>query len=220
MKTWLRVCLGAAAIVWGGSSFASTVAYTEGNRDLVVGTVPVVDALGNPPGMDIDGTATIGFGADEFSHIDLHGDIIYGKDRYSFASSGAFAITFLFDGYSVAGGFVPDSGLVAQYKEGNSTEFSLTSELPGISESRTIETDLTGGSSLIFWGGKGDYVFEINGNGPTAYYDIRIAAVDEATLSQLRLAAIPLPLSGPLLLASLGALGLVRHRRRRLTNVP
>ncbi len=213
MKSWLRVCLGAAAIVWGGSSFASTVTYTEGGRDPIAGSIYIPDwKANNPDGYVLGEGSAVGTTAGEWHRMNLHGDIKRGYDRFAFTSTEAFAVIFNFDGYETGSGSVPISGLVSLSSDPNTVIFSLSGFAP-----TSFTTSVTGGSSLLFWGGPGDYVFDIDGGDTAglANYDLSIMAVNEKELAELRAAAIPLPMTANLMLASLGVMGLVARRRRR-----
>ena len=200
-----------AAIIISAPVSAATVGFTEGKRDLVLGTTAVAgtDASSNPNGFDL---GTVGDGGGEFTNIDVHGRIVSAADTFNFFSSGRFIVEFIFgdmdNGGSVAGGFVDEDGVGA----GNSSDFIITFGTGG-SDSKIFSTDIlseadNGNTSLIFSGfstGVNPHIFQIDNRGTNpsqaARYDIRIST-------------IPLPATGILLLGAFGCLSFASRRKK------
>ncbi|WP_299471639.1 hypothetical protein [uncultured Roseibium sp.] len=195
------------AVMITGSASAMSVGYTEGVRNLVAGTSPTIptDSSSGPPGFDL---GTLGFGATEFSQINIHGRIVGATDFFSFSANSRFRVEFIFgdialdNGGTITGGFVQEGGT------GNSSNFVL--DLSGASQSMVFSTNITGGNPLIFNGIAGSpYTFSVQ-NGPNnnpsaaATYDIRLTAV-------------PIPAALPLLVGGLGLLGYMGYRRKETT---
>jgi len=208
----LLLILG-AALMLGGSLQAATLAITEGNRDLVLGTTALAptDSTNGPPGNPL-GTVGFGGGVDVYDQIDVHGRIVGAADFYNFTATSSFTIEFIFDGVTTAEDGLIASGFVREGNGGNTSNFILNLNGGSVGPSPlSFSTDITsvgdnGGTSLIFSGTAGTlYTFAIDSGVPSpsnaATYDIRISAV-------------PLPAGVLLLLSGLGAMGIVRRRKR------
>ncbi|GJL94698.1 MAG: hypothetical protein DHS20C05_11030 [Hyphococcus sp.] len=185
-----------------GAASAATIGYTEGKRDTVIGTTAIAgpDVPSSPPGFALP---TVGFGAGEFSQVDIYGRIVGAVDTYSFTATSDFIIEFIFDGYSTAGGFVSASGFVNDGTSGSTTEFSLTgTNVTTGAIPFSLSTDITGGFALLFAGTAGDYVLSLNGMSAAALYDLSIQAV-------------PIPGALPLLLSGIAGLGFASRRKKK-----
>ncbi len=66
-----------------GAASATTLALTEGTRDLVADTTRIA---GPDSPSDFDGfnLGSIGFGGDDFNNIDIHGRIVGQADTFNF----------------------------------------------------------------------------------------------------------------------------------------
>ena len=108
-----------------------------------------------------------------------------------------------------SGASVADSGFVSQGNAEKSATFKLLDADNGFSvvDMATFTTDITGGASLLFSAGAGNYVLQVDGSGAHApgngvgLYDIRISAV-------------PLPASAFLLIAGLAGMGAMARRKK------
>jgi len=204
-KTGLAALILACA---ASASSAATVAFTEGARPRVDGTVKLSDVPSSAGGAyDVitnDG-GVLGGSFDVGDVVRIYGRIVGAVDSYTFEASTHFTIKFIFGGYDLANGnSVGESGFVSERVAEKTATFRLTNTGTGDQQSTVYTTDITGGDPLVFKGGPGTYVFAIDGRGdqgrPIGLYDLKITAV-------------PLPASAFLMLAALGGVGLASRRR-------
>lgn len=208
MRTLIKTAAIALAIgfISMTTAQAATVGFTEGKRDRVAGTTVIspTDATNTPPGFDL---GTIGFG-EKFDTIDLYGRIVSAVDVFTFTSTNAFKVEFIFGGFDLHnGGSESVSGFIAEGPRDNSSDFTLDILTPApVTVGRDdFTTDVTSGLSFIFGGDGGTYQFAIDGHGKAAQYDIRISAV-------------PLPAGLPLMGAGLALMGFVAWNKKRKAN--
>ena len=199
------MCVAVLTIGIANTASAATVgAITEGRRATVDGTLHIeMDAPGRPTGYALMGGAAIGAG-DSF---DIHGRIVGHRDFYSFTAATDFTISWIFDGYYVGGTSVADSGLVLEgARGGNKVKISLwdASGTRFDSIEAKYRTDVTSGDPMIFSTmSAGSYVMKIHS----------VARDPKPALYDIRIEVAPLPATGLLLLAGLGALAFRRRRR-------
>jgi hypothetical protein len=179
----------------GGAALASTVAFTEGRRDTVAGSKNIErDVRGSvnsqAPGFRITKERRY-LGAGSLSQIDVHGVIVNRHDSFRFRAKSAFSVSFIGAGFESKN---PSNR--------NSTTFTLA-KLNGqpSSISRQLSTyDPHGRLNLS--SGPGTYKLTLSGNGSAALYDMRIAVV-------------PLPATGIMLLFAVGGFAMMRKRKNK-----
>lgn len=197
----MNVMVGLGMLAMTSSAFATTTGFTEGVRTQVAGTTVITptDAPSNG-GFDLGDLTAVG------DVISLHGRIVNAADAYTFSSATAFTVEFIFGGLTLANMTTTDtSGFTFDTQGGpasNTSNFSLDDGMGTVLVEQFM-TEITGGPSLIFSAGPGDYTFIIDGIPPSggALYDIQITAV-------------PLPAALPLLLGGMGLLGVFGRKKK------
>ncbi|MEL6792061.1 MAG: hypothetical protein AAFP78_01305 [Pseudomonadota bacterium] len=202
---------------------AATFTFTEGNgqnRKLVADSVDLQDARSNAPGFDLGQSLT----ANDI--LQIHGRIVGAKDSFSylFQMTEAFVVSFDLDGYQLAGnligsngvdGFEQFSGLVGQNtRRGDPTpgadskgvRFTLAGG--GTTQSRTFQTDVLLGDDAFIFSGLGGVAYTLTVDGSVG------PRKNAAALYDLKVAAIPLPATGLLLLTTLAGVGFIARRRK------
>jgi hypothetical protein len=179
----------------GGAALASTLAFTEGRRDTVAGSKNIErDVRGSvnsqAPGFRITKNGRY-LGAGSLSQIDVHGVIVNRHDSFRFRAKSAFSVSFIGAGFESKN---PSNC--------NSTWPTLT-KLGGQPNSirRQFSTDDPGGP-LNLSGGPGKYKLTLSGDGGAALYDLRIAVV-------------PLPATGIMLLFAVGGFAMMRKQKSK-----
>ena len=211
-----------ATFGFAGPVVAASIGYTEGTRQTVVGTTKITapDTSSDPfAAFDLlDGGATVlGNALDAGEQIEIFGRIVGAIDNFLFIeAASSFEISFIFGGYEVydtgTSGSISAasvSGLTGEPAGGGSTGkdvvFKLLDNANGNVElaSDTFTSEKTSGDPLIFAGGAGSYVLQIDGtsDNQVALYDVRISAV-------------PIPAGGLLLLTALGSVAALRRKRK------
>ncbi len=179
----------------GGAALAATAAFTEGRRDTVAGSKNIErDVRGSvnsqAPGFRITKKGRY-LGDGSLSQIDVHGVIVNRQDSFSFRAKSAFSVSFIGAGFESKN---PSNS--------NSTLFTLT-KLNG--QPNSISRQLSTGDPLgrlNLSGGPGRYKLTLSGNGGAALYDLRIAVV-------------PLPATGFMLLFAVGGLAMMRKQKSK-----
>lgn len=213
MQIRKTISMAIAAIALAGGVQAATYTFVEGDRDDVIGATRVTaDGSGADDTLSFDLTAittTLGGG----DIIDIHGRIIGFADEYKFDTNRNVRVTWIFNGYTTAAGFVAKSGFVANpFDDTESAPAELTvnpGAIGGVDSPflTNICATCTNDNIKIFSQtfDPGTWTLNIDGlagGGIDTYYDIRITAV-------------PLPAGGLLLLTALGGLGIARRRRNK-----
>ena len=198
MKTMIRVLgMAVATSLLGGAASAATVGWTEGKREVVLGTTRLSNEAPNvAPGREL-GTVT----AED--SIELYGRIVSKIDYYKVVTLDVrTTVEWIFEGYETVGGtVVTDSGLDVT----PGAMVNLAFDGVGVA-GNTFSSDVfasNGGDQFIATLMPGTYSFSVDGlNAKAALYDIRFTA-----------AAVPLPAGGVLLLTGLAGLGIARRRK-------
>ncbi len=206
MNKFLKFATVSAVVLAGSVANAATITYTEGVREQIVDSVRVTggsngvyDVSDTLPGFDL-GTV------DADNSVNLHGRVTWKSDAYNFVSNNVFDLSWIFDGYELASGFVAASGFTESSigRDGaGAADFTLINYDTGDSYSTGIlGTGITSGNSVVFAGlSAGSYGLLISG------------ASRAGSEYDLQLAAVPLPASALFLLTGLAGLGFARRRR-------
>ncbi len=202
---------------------AATLGYTEGTRNTVVGTTKITapDTSSNPnAAFDLlkGGSTAVGSALAAGDRIEIFGRIVSSIDNFFFIDAASkFNVSFIFGGYDfftseTDTSTAPVSGLTGEPAGGGTTgkdvAFRLLDKNDSNNEigSKTFTSETTSGNGLIFTGGPGQYVLQIDGRSDdtVALYDVAVTGVS----------AVPLPAAGWLMLAGFGGLAALRRRKQ------
>lgn len=202
MNKFVKFAAAAAVttVMTAASASATTVGFAEGSRAYVPDVTVIDFDVQGMPALAYD-VGTIGAG----DVVNVFGAIGPNNfDSYAFTvTADAFLVSLIGDGLSRRGSSTPDTSAVVNLLDG-ATPYAILDNL-------LLTTLALPSSPILFSGGAGSYVIQIDGNGTAgaADYDLQIAGLQVQVP-----AAVPLPAAGLLLLAGLGAMGVAGRRRK------